>query len=86
MKGSFITGLKDDRIKYSYIVKAKREENSLAQLVETALQEESEVRSQKFKGNQNSLSWQNAGSYGGLRRDNKPQIKRGKRSNLGEML
>jgi hypothetical protein len=36
MKGSFVAGLKD-RIKY--IVKAKGEENSLAQLVETALQE-----------------------------------------------
>jgi DNA-directed RNA polymerase subunit L len=54
MKGSFIAGLKDDRVKY--VVKAKGEENSLAQLVETALQEESEVRSQKFKRNQNSLT------------------------------
>jgi DNA-directed RNA polymerase subunit L len=41
MKGSFIAGLKDDRIKY--IVKAKGEDNSLAQLIETALHEESEV-------------------------------------------
>jgi hypothetical protein len=38
MKGSFVAGLKDERIKY--IVKEKGEENSLAQLVETALQEE----------------------------------------------
>jgi hypothetical protein len=53
-------GLKDGRIKY--IVKAKKEESSLAQLVETALQEESEVKSQKFKRNQNSLSWPNAGN------------------------
>jgi hypothetical protein len=74
MKGSFIAGLKCDRIKY--VVKAKGEENSLAQLIETALQEESEVRSRKFKGNQNSLNWPNAGNYGGLRRDYKPQIKR----------
>jgi hypothetical protein len=32
MKGTFVAGLKDDRIKY--IVKAKGEEHSLAQLVE----------------------------------------------------
>jgi hypothetical protein len=74
MKGSFISELKDDRVKY--IVKAKGEENSLAQLVETALQEESEVRSQKFKGNQNNLTWPNAGNFGGMRRDYKPQVKR----------
>jgi hypothetical protein len=60
MKGSFVAGLKDERIKY--IVKAKGEENSLAQLVETALQEESEVKSQKFKGNQNGVSWPNPGN------------------------
>lgn len=50
LKGTFISGLKDERIKY--IVKAKGEDESLAQLVETALQEESEVKSQKFKVNQ----------------------------------
>jgi DNA-directed RNA polymerase subunit L len=50
MKGSFVAGLKDDRIKY--VVKATGEDNSIAQLLETALQEESEVKSQKFKGNQ----------------------------------
>jgi hypothetical protein len=38
MKGSFVAGLKDDRVKY--IVKAKGEEETLAQLVETALQED----------------------------------------------
>lgn len=54
MKGSFVAGLRDDRIKY--VVKAKGEEKSLAQLIETALQEESEVISQKFKGNQSSLT------------------------------
>jgi hypothetical protein len=60
MKGSFVAGLRDDRIKY--VVKAKGEENLLAQLVETALQEESEVKSQKFKGNQStsSLTWPNS--------------------------
>jgi hypothetical protein len=43
MKGSFVAGLRDDRVKY--IVKAKGEEESLAQLVETALQEESDIKS-----------------------------------------
>jgi hypothetical protein len=67
-KGSFVAGLRDDRIKY--VVNAKGEENSLAQLVETALQEESEVKSQKFKGNPNtpSSTWPNSGNYGGMRR------------------
>jgi hypothetical protein len=45
----------------------------LAQLVETALQEESEEKSQKFKGNQKLAErrelWR-------TRRDNRPQIKR----------
>jgi DNA-directed RNA polymerase subunit L len=74
MKGSFVAGLKDNRIKY--VVKAKGEDHSLAQLVETALQEESEVKSKKFKGNQGSLNWPNAGSYRSLRKDFRPQIKR----------
>ena len=52
MKGTFIVGLKDERIKY--IVKAKGEDESLAQLVETAPQEESEVKSQKFRAPQTS--------------------------------
>jgi hypothetical protein len=68
LKGSFIAGLKDDRIKY--IVKAKGEEESLAQLVETALQEESEIQSQKFKGNQNNLTWSGLGYSGAYRREN----------------
>jgi DNA-directed RNA polymerase subunit L len=68
MKGTFVAGLKDDRIKY--IVKAKGEEHSLAQLVETALQEESEVQSQRYKGNQGYLT--NPGNS----RDWRPQIKR----------
>jgi hypothetical protein len=41
MKGTFIVGLRDNRFKY--VIKAKGEDNSLAQLVETALQEESEI-------------------------------------------
>jgi hypothetical protein len=74
MKGSFVAGIKDDRIKY--VVKAKGEDNSLAQLVETALQEESEVKSQRFKGTQGNISWPDQGNLGGFRRDNGPQIKR----------
>jgi hypothetical protein len=72
MKGSFIAGLKDERIKY--IVKARGEEDSLAQLVETALQEESEIQSMRFKGNQGNSTWTGAGYSG--RRDHRPQIKR----------
>ena len=74
MKGTFVAGLKDDRIKY--IVKARGEEDSLAQLVETALQEESEVKSQRIKGNFGNLTWPHPGNIGNLRRDYKPQIKR----------
>jgi hypothetical protein len=74
LKGSFVAGLKDDRVKY--IVKAKSEEESLAQLVETALQEESEIKSQKFKGNQNNLTWSGPGYSGTFRKENRPQVKR----------
>jgi hypothetical protein len=74
MKGSFVAGLKDDRIRY--IVKAKGEEESLAQLVETALQEESEIKSQRFKVNQGSLNWHNQGYSGVFRKEHRPQIKR----------
>jgi hypothetical protein len=74
LKGSFVAGLMDDRIKY--IVKAKGEEESLAQLVETALQEESEIKSQKFKGNQNDLTWPGPGYSGAFRKKNRPQVKR----------
>jgi hypothetical protein len=70
MKGSFVAGLRDDRIKY--IVKARGEEDS----VETALKEESEVKSQKFKGNQGNLTWPNTGNSRNLRKEYRPQIKR----------
>jgi hypothetical protein len=74
MKGSFVAGLTDERIKY--VVKAKGEDNSLAQLVETALQEESELKSQNFKRNQRKLTWPNANYSGSIRRDYRPQVKR----------
>ena len=47
LKGIFVAGLKDERVKM--IVKPKGEDNSLAQMVETAMQEECELKSQKFK-------------------------------------
>jgi hypothetical protein len=53
MKGSLVVELRDERVKY--IFQAKGEVESLAQLVETALQEESEIKSQRFKGNQGNL-------------------------------
>jgi hypothetical protein len=71
MKGSFISGLKDDRIKY--IVKARGEDESLAQLVEIALQEESEIKSQRTKGN---FAWAGPGYSGNFNREHRPQIKR----------
>jgi hypothetical protein len=73
MKGSSVAGLRDDRIKY--IVKARGEEDSLV-LVETALQEESEVKSQKFKGNQGNLTWPNSGHSVSARKEHRSQIKR----------
>jgi hypothetical protein len=74
MKGSFVSGLRDERVKY--MVKAKGEEESLAQLVETALQEESEIRSQRFKGNQGNLTGPSPGYSGADRRDHRPHIKK----------
>jgi hypothetical protein len=71
MKGSFVSGLKDDRVKY--IVKARGEEDSLAQLVETALQEESEIKSQRFKGYTGNLNWSNSGT---VKREYQPHIKK----------
>jgi hypothetical protein len=59
-----------------YVVKAKGEEESLAQLVGTALQE-SEIKSQRFKGNQGSSNWSGPGYSEVGRRDHRPQIKRG---------
>jgi hypothetical protein len=71
MKGTFVAGLRDDRVKY--IVKARGENESLAQLVETALQEESELKSHQFKGNPTNLNWPNRRSY---TYTDRPQIKR----------
>jgi hypothetical protein len=71
MKGSFVARLRDDCIKY--VVKAKGEENSLAQLVETALQDESEAKSQTFKGNRANLVWPNTRSSIGFMKEYKPR-------------
>lgn len=72
LKGTFVAGLKDERVKY--IVKAKGEDDSLAQLVETAIQEECEVKSLKFKNNQGAQWYQ----QGAIKKEYKqgPQIKR----------
>jgi hypothetical protein len=67
MKGTFVAGLRDDRIEY--IVKARGDEESLAQLVETALQEESEVKSQTLKGHMGNLTWRNSGYTGYVKKD-----------------
>lgn len=48
VKGTFVAGLKDDRIKY--IIKAKSDNESMAQLVDFAIQEENEIQSQRFRG------------------------------------
>ena len=49
LKGIFVAGLKDERVKM--IVKTKGEDNSLAQMIETAIQEECELKSQRYKNN-----------------------------------
>jgi hypothetical protein len=49
LKGIFVAGLRDERIKV--IVKTKGEEGSIAQLIETAIQEECELKSQRYKAN-----------------------------------
>lgn len=84
MKGTFVAGLKDDRVKY--IVKARGEEDSPAQLVGTALQEECEVKSQSFKGNTfkgnnfkgdtRNFKWPNTENVGNFGREYRPHIKR----------
>jgi hypothetical protein len=60
--------LRDDRIKY--IVKARGYEESLAQLVETALQEESDVKLQKCKGGLAIVKWpDHTGNTGNMKRE-----------------
>jgi hypothetical protein len=47
--------LKDERIRV--IVKAKGEDDSLAQIIETAIQEESKLRSQRYRNPQQNPQW-----------------------------
>ena len=55
LKGTFVNGLKDDKIKY--LVKSRRSDDAtLLQLIETASNEESELKSQRFLSNQNWLT------------------------------
>jgi hypothetical protein len=63
--------LRDERIKY--IVKAKGEDESLAKLVETAIQEESEIISQRSKGNHN---WVSTGYSRSIKTEPRPQVKK----------
>jgi hypothetical protein len=49
LKGIFTAGLKDEKIKI--MVRTRGEEGSLAQLIETAVQEKCELKSHKFKPN-----------------------------------
>lgn len=76
LKGTFIAGLKDERVKY--IVKTKGEEVHMAQLIETALQEESECKSQRFKNPSNEGTFWHNRQGNGYKHDNrgKPVIKR----------
>jgi Arginine methyltransferase-interacting protein, contains RING Zn-finger len=69
-----VAGLKDERVKM--IVKTKGEDNSLAQMVETAMQEECELKSQKFKNNTGQPWYQRKYERGGFERNQTPQIKR----------
>jgi hypothetical protein len=61
LEGIFVAGLKDERIKV--IVKTKGEEGSLAQLIETAIQEECELRSQRYRADAGpTTSWYRRGA------------------------
>jgi hypothetical protein len=55
LEGTFISGLKDERIRV--IVKAKGGDDSLAQIIETAIQEESELRSQRYRNPHQNPQW-----------------------------
>ncbi|PNF35695.1 hypothetical protein B7P43_G17394 [Cryptotermes secundus] len=55
LKGTLISGLRDERIRV--IVKAKGEDDSLAHIIETAIQEESELKSQRYRNPQQNPQW-----------------------------
>jgi hypothetical protein len=69
-KGSIVAGLTNERIKY--IVEAKREDESLAQFIETTPHKESENKSLKFKRNQGSFNWSDS-EYSGVVRNIDPR-------------
>jgi hypothetical protein len=54
LKGIFVAGLRDKRIRV--IVKTKGEDSSIGQMIETAIQEECELKSQRYKANARSTS------------------------------
>jgi hypothetical protein len=75
LKGIFIAGLKDERVKM--IVKTRGEEGSIAQLIETAIQEECELKSQRFKSNLGSTTpWYQRNVQQGKQGFQMPPIKR----------
>jgi hypothetical protein len=75
LKGIFTAGLRDDKIKL--MVKARGEEGSLAQLIETAVQEECESKSLRFKPNSWLMTPRYQRNVKQERRDfQAPQIKR----------
>jgi hypothetical protein len=58
LKGTFIAGLKDESIRV--IVKAKGEDNSLAQMIETAIEEECQLKSQGNRKPHSNPQWYHA--------------------------
>ena len=69
-----MNGLKDDRIKY--LVKSRRgDDATLLQLIETASNEESELKSQRFRSNQNWLTGSTPGHTRGQGQVHQPKIK-----------
>jgi hypothetical protein len=47
LKGIFVAGLRDERVRVT--VKTKGEEGSIAQMIETAIQEECEINPKSIK-------------------------------------
>jgi hypothetical protein len=75
LKGVFVAGLRDQRIKV--IVKTKGEEGTIAQLIETAIQEECELRSQKYKVNAGPVVfWHQRGTKQERQGSQVPPVKR----------
>jgi hypothetical protein len=75
LKEIFVAGLRDERIRV--IVKTKGEEGSIAQMIETAIQEECELNSQRYKANAGStIPWHQRGVKAERQGYQGPPIKR----------